>query len=56
MIFKNIIYRKCKKSSDKKDILKILSEDLQKSKRFILTFISKIWNELIGYLKISIKI
>lgn len=59
MIFKNVIYRKCKKSSDKKvikNILKILSEDLQKSKRFILTFINKIWNELIGYLKISIKI
>lgn len=56
MIFKNVMYRKCKKSSDEKDILKILDEDLQKSKRFILTFISKIWNDIIIYLKILVRV
>lgn len=57
MIFKNVMYRKSKKSNDEKDILKILSEDLQKSKCLILTFnINKIWNEIIGYLKILIRV
>lgn len=57
MIFKNVMYRKFKKSNDEKDILKILSEDLQKSKCLILTFnINKIWNEIIGYLKILIRV
>lgn len=56
MIFKNVTYKKCKKSNDEKYIFKVLSEDLQKSKRLILTFINKILNEIIGYLKILIRV
>lgn len=56
MIFKNVMYKKCKKSNDEEYIFKVLSEDLQKSKRLILTFINKILNEIIGYLKILIRV
>lgn len=56
MIFKNVTYKKCKKSNDEEYIFKVLSEDLQKSKRLILTFINKILNEIIGYLKILIRV